>query len=162
MQKNFTGIIEGRVDKRSLATLYKWFLQNNVAVRTKSALVNEIVETLKNVVVENNLVKEVISIQEADDILVPLATAIDRKVAGNLAKAIRMEVATEVSEENLRAICEEGVRKFEEMMSKNTDVSRAEGIVQLSEEARKVPDYSNIPAGIVATTTTTTTTKEGE
>lgn len=151
MQKNFTGIVEGRVDKRSLATLYRWFLQSGVAVRTKSALVNEIVETLRNIVVENGLVESVDSLQEADEIMSPLATGIDRKVAGNLSKAIRMERFEEINAENLKTLCEEGVKKFEEMMSENTDVSRAEGVVQLSEEAMKVPDYSNIPAGIVAT-----------
>ena len=154
MQKNFTGIIEGRVDKRSLAVLYKWFAQNGVVVNTKSALLNEIVETLKNVVIENGLAFQIEDIREADMIMSPLATSRDVRVLGNLSKAISVERQNDIGKEAMRTMCEEGVKKFEEIMaSKGFDIERVKGIqaehlpdsgsVQLSEEAQIVPDLSS-------------------
>ena len=153
MQKNFTGIIEGRVDKRSLAVLYRWFMQNGVVVNTKSALLNEIVETLKNVIIENGLAFPIEDIREADMIMSPLTTGIDKKVLGNLSKAIKIERQNDIDKEKMRTICEEGVKRFEEIMaSKGFDIERVKGIqaehlpdnssVQLSEEAQIVPDMS--------------------
>lgn len=146
-----TGIVEGRVSVCTLASLLKFFDNNNVQVNTKSALLNEALETFFGVLIENNMVEPVTDIEDAIEILDRLSTKRDVRVSRNLLKAILMQRSEEINAENLRAICEEGVRKFEEMMNSGADVERAEGIVQLSEEAQKVPDYSFIPSGIVAT-----------
>lgn len=164
--KNNTSIIEGRVSVCTLASLLKFFESNNVQVNTKSALLNEIVETFYGVLIENNMAIQVTDVEKAAEVLERLSTRRDVRVQRNLSKAILMQRSEEIEAENLKAMCVEGVRKFEELMNRDgADASRAVGViadsgtqgVQLSKEAQIVPNVAmpDVSAVVVSA-------KEGE
>jgi hypothetical protein len=141
---NNTAIIEGRVSICTLATLYRFYTQQGVLCSTKSALLKESLETLVNALVENSMCERVTDVQEAMSIMRPLATNHDKKVMGNLSKAIVMQNSirstgnTELENEFLRILNEK--KEFFDKAVK--DVHKSNNSVQLSPEAMKVPDLS--------------------
>lgn len=145
--KRNTGILEGRVNLLTMATLLKMFDTNGVVVNSKSELLNEIMETLLKSGIDSGLVTPITDLEEAMAVMERLATNRDRRVMGNLYKAIRVQNETPaVSYSDVL----EGVRKFNPELAEQIEranMVKAEHIDEtptLSKEAQEVPDLMSM------------------
>lgn len=154
-----TCILEGRVDICSIATLFKFFSLKGIVIETKSSLLKNVVETLVDALVENDLCDRIIDVEDAAQIMERISTNRDKKVRLNLGKAIKMQREDEGSKEQMRLAALEYMKVHRpDLYELNTKgrvetekryVSGESDIAKLSPEAQVVPDLmAGIATGV--------------
>ena len=143
-----TAIIEGRIDLRTVASLYRFFTQQGILCSTKSAVVKEVFEALLTILVENNMCERVTDLQEAISIMQPLSTGHDKRVERNLYKEITVQKvnSNDMKKEAMRILNEN--REFFDSMAKKYVSDSNNGAVKLSPEAQYMPNLSDVPSAV--------------
>ena len=81
-------VIDARIDLRKLASLVEYY---DIEVKTRSALMNQIVNDLYMILLTNNLVTEIPSVADATEIMYKRFGTLSQRSRSKIARAIEAE-----------------------------------------------------------------------